>query len=198
MSFGDKILGSVSWIIPVMVAMSAFGGLSVHIMTSSRMCFVGARNGHMPAMLSHININKLTPTPSLVFLSALSLIMLCTTDVLVLITYCSIVESTFITLSVSSVLYLRWKKPEMLRPIKVSLWIPIVFVIICFLLVVVPCYVAPYEVGIGILITLTGIPAYYFGVVCSKPNWFNKIQYYATHLCQKVFLAAIEEQEDTK
>lgn len=34
---------------------------------------------------------------------------------------------------------------------------------------VVPCYVAPYEVGMGILITVAGIPVYYFGVV-----WKNK------------------------
>lgn len=33
-----------------------------------RMCFVGARYGHFPAMLSHISIEKFTPTPSLVFL----------------------------------------------------------------------------------------------------------------------------------
>jgi amino acid transporter len=33
-----------------------------------RMCFVGARYGHFPAMLSHISINSYTPTPSLVFL----------------------------------------------------------------------------------------------------------------------------------
>lgn len=51
-----------------MVAISAFGGLSVHIMTSSRMCFVGARNGHFPSMLSHINISRFTPTPALIFL----------------------------------------------------------------------------------------------------------------------------------
>jgi len=51
-----------------MVAVSAFGGLSVHIMTSSRMCFVGARNGHFPSMLSHINMSRLTPTPALIFL----------------------------------------------------------------------------------------------------------------------------------
>jgi hypothetical protein len=57
-----------AWIIPVMVAISAFGGLSVHIMTSSRMCFVGARNGHMPSILSQITTHTLTPTPSLVFL----------------------------------------------------------------------------------------------------------------------------------
>lgn len=67
-TLGDQTLGVMSWIMPVLVAASAFGGLSVHIMTSSRMCFVGARNGHFPAMLSHINLHRLTPTPALVFL----------------------------------------------------------------------------------------------------------------------------------
>lgn len=109
-----------SLIIPIMVAVSAFGGLSVHIMTSSRMCFVGARNGHMPEILAHINIRSLTPTPSLIFLCALSILMLCISDVHVLITYCSIVESFFIMLSVSAVLYLRYTRPNLPRPIKVS------------------------------------------------------------------------------
>lgn len=37
---------------------------------------------------------------------------------------------------------------------------------------VVPCYVAPYEVGMGVLITCAGIPVYYFGVVWKdKPKW---------------------------
>lgn len=118
-TFGNKILTYGHWVIPVLVAISAFGGLSVHIMTSSRMCFVGARNGHMPTILSHINIDKYTPTPSLVFLCILSLIMVCIPDVYVLITYSSIVESFFIMVSVSGVLYFRWKRPDMVRPIKV-------------------------------------------------------------------------------
>lgn len=67
-TFGNQVMGYFSFIMPLMVAISAFGGLSVHIMTSSRMCFVGARNGHMPAFLSHINIKKFTPAPSLIFL----------------------------------------------------------------------------------------------------------------------------------
>lgn len=67
-TFGDKVLTYGAWIIPVMVAISAFGGLCVHIMASSRMCFVGARNGHMPAVLSQISIKTFTPVPSLVFL----------------------------------------------------------------------------------------------------------------------------------
>lgn len=37
---------------------------------------------------------------------------------------------------------------------------------------VVPCYVAPYEVGMGVLITCAGIPVYYAGVVWKdKPKW---------------------------
>jgi len=47
--------------------------------------------------------------------------MLVVSDVYVLITYSSIVESFFIMLSVSAVLYFRYKRPNMERPIKVSL-----------------------------------------------------------------------------
>lgn len=47
--------------------------------------------------------------------------------------------------------------------------IPITFFIISAFLMVVPCYVAPYEVGMGILITSIGIPVYWFGVL-----WKNK------------------------
>ncbi|XP_046830782.1 Y+L amino acid transporter 2 [Vespa crabro] len=196
-TLGDQLLGVMAWVIPVMVAISAFGGLSVHIMTSSRMCFVGARNGHFPSMLSHINVSRFTPTPALVFLCILSLIMLCTSDIFVLITYCSIVESFFIMLSVAGILWLRYKKPNMIRPIKVPLWIPITFVALCAFLVLVPCYERPYEVGMGILITSSGIPAYFMGVTWqNKPIWFQKINVKATHIIQKLFLSAREEAED--
>lgn len=45
--------------------------------------------------------------------------MLCSSDVKVLITYSSFVESAFIMLSVSGILWLRYKQPDMERPIKV-------------------------------------------------------------------------------
>lgn len=50
----------------------------------------------------------------------LSLIMLCTSDIYALITYSTFVESFFILLSVSGILWLRYKKPDIPRPIKVS------------------------------------------------------------------------------
>lgn len=195
-TFGDKVLTYCSWIIPIMVAVSAFGGLSVHIMTSSRMCFVGARNGHMPSFLSYIHIKKFTPAPSLLFLCLLSLLYLTISDVYVLITYSSIVESFFIMMSVAAVLYFRYTRPNIPRPIKVSLWVPITFVIICAFLIIVPCYVAPIEVGMGVAITLLGVPFYYICVMWrNKPQGFLDINSFITHSLQKLFLSAKEENE---
>lgn len=57
---------------------------------------------------------------------------------------------------------------------QLPLIVPIVFIIICAFLVIVPCYVAPYEVGMGVLITAIGIPVYLVGVVWrNKPEWLN-------------------------
>lgn len=133
------------------------------------------------------------------FQCILSLFMLVISDVHVLITYSMIVESFFIMLSVSSVLYFRYKEPDMPRPIKVRpntmrkrfsyfdwvncmlpylqlpLIIPITFFLISAFLMVVPFYVAPYEVGMGILITVAGIPVYWFGVLWKdKPKFVQK------------------------
>ena len=67
-TFADKALGVGSYVMPVLVCIAAFGGLSAHIMTSSRLCFVGARQGHFPNCLSLLTLDDYTPKPALVFL----------------------------------------------------------------------------------------------------------------------------------
>ena len=62
------MIGYGAVIMPILVAISALGSLSCHIMTSSRLCFVGARQGHIPDCLSLVTVNNYTPTPALVFL----------------------------------------------------------------------------------------------------------------------------------
>lgn len=59
---------------------------------------------------------------------------------------------------------------------QVSLWIPITYVVVSLFLIVLPCYVKPTEVGMGVGITLLGIPVYYLCVVWqTKPVWFQNI-----------------------
>ena len=102
------------------------------------------------------------------------MIYLCTSDIYVLINYASFVESSFILLSIASLLWLRWKQPDMPRPIRVTIIIPIAFFIICSFLVLMPFYVEPVVIGMGLLITVLGIPVYLVGVMWkNKPKFVN-------------------------
>nr|XP_027237041.1 large neutral amino acids transporter small subunit 1-like [Penaeus vannamei] len=123
-SFGNRMLGVMNWTMPFFVACSTFGSLNGGIFASSRLFFVGAREGHLPQVLSLININNFTPVPSLVFLGFMTVFMLITSDMHILINYISFSESLFILMSIAALLWLRYKEPNRHRPIKVRISIP--------------------------------------------------------------------------
>ncbi|KAH7636579.1 Y+L amino acid transporter 2 [Dermatophagoides farinae] len=193
-TFGDRILGSFAWIMPLSVALSTFGGLNGGIFASSRLFFVGARRGHLPDSLAMINVKYFTPMPSLVFLGLLSVLYLTTTQVYVLINYATFVESSSILASIGALLYLRYHEPERERPIKVHLALPILFFVICLFLVLLPFYVSPMEAGMGIIITLTGIPVYMLTIYWkSKPRTYNRFINGITIFIQKLFYCVSED-----
>ncbi|XP_048515196.1 large neutral amino acids transporter small subunit 2 isoform X2 [Athalia rosae] len=196
-TFGDKLLGVMSWIMPFFVACSTFGALNGAIFASSRLFFVGARNGHLPTAIALINVKNLTPVPSLIFLCLITLVLLVIEDVNVLITYVSFVEALFTTLSVSGLLWLRHKCPDLERPIKVYIALPIIFFVICVFLVVLPCYVSPWEVGVGTIFVLSGIPVY--GIFIhwkSKPSWLVMASHKLNMTCAKMFMCVHESKAD--
>ncbi|XP_043264295.1 large neutral amino acids transporter small subunit 1 isoform X2 [Colletes gigas] len=196
-TFGDKLLGVMSWIMPFFVACSTFGALNGAIFASSRLFFVGARNGHLPSAISLINVRNLTPMPSLIFLCIITLALLIIEDVYVLINYVSFVEALFTTLSVSGLLWLRYKSPDRERPIKVSIVLPIIFFIICAFLVTLPCYVSPWEVGVGVIIILSGFPVYWIFIHWKrKPKWLVRTSHDFNMMCAKLFMCVQEEKND--
>lgn len=76
-TFSEKILGVMSWIMPLFVALCTFGSLNGAIYASSRLFFVGARNGHLPLAISLIDVKRLTPVPSLIFMVGIRVRVAC-------------------------------------------------------------------------------------------------------------------------
>ncbi|KAF8786972.1 Y+L amino acid transporter 2-like [Argiope bruennichi] len=195
-SFGDKVLGVMSWIMPLCVALSTFGGLNGGIFSSSRLFFVGAREGHLPRIVSMINVQHSTPTPSLIFLAIMTIFYLWVGGIYVLINFTSFIEALFITLTISALLYLRIRAPKMDRPIKVSLFFPICFLLIGILLVILPFFQDFFETGIALAITLSGIPVYVVFVMWkNKPRWMVAFSDWCTDFTQKFLLCAPTDAE---
>jgi len=194
-TFANKSVATwAGGVMTILVAISALGSLSAHIMTSSRLCFVGARHGHIPNCLSLVSLQNNTPEPALIFLGVLSLLYLGVGDIYVLINYASFVESSFILISIASLLFLRWKQPDMPRPIRVTIVIPIVFFIICSFLVLLPFYVEPFVIAGGLAVTAIGFPVYLVGVYWkNKPKIVQQIMDGLNITTQKMFMAVKEE-----
>nr|XP_002130959.1 Y+L amino acid transporter 2-like [Ciona intestinalis] len=193
--FASKTLGVMQWTIPIAVAMSTFGGLNSSIMASSRLFFVGAREGHLPDYLAMVSLKRFTPAPSLLFTSLLTLVFLCVENVFDLINYYSFMYWLTVGLSILGQIYLRFKKPDLPRPLKFNLAFPITFCLACLFLVIVPFFTYTRESLVGTAILATGIPIYYFFIYRKLPNCISKISEACTRLFQKLLPVAISEVE---
>ncbi|XP_026169024.1 large neutral amino acids transporter small subunit 2 isoform X2 [Mastacembelus armatus] len=188
-TFGEKLLGVMSWIMPISVALSTFGGVNGSLFTSSRLFFAGAREGQLPCLLAMIHITRCTPIPALVFTLISTLLMLCTSDIYTLINYVGFINYLFYGVTVAGQIVLRIKQPDIYRPIKVSLLWPVIYLLFWAFLLVFSLYSEPVVCGIGLAIMMTGVPVYFLGVYWeNKPQCFHIIIGKMTHLCQKLCL----------
>lgn len=194
MTFATKMLGWAAWIMPLFVACSTFGSLNGAIFASSRLFFVGARNGHLPAAISLVNINCLTPIPSLIFMCILTLLLLFSDDVYILITYVSYAEALFTLLSVAGLLWLRKTQPNAKRPIIVNLFIPCLYLVICGFLVIFSWYQSPQAVGIATAIIVVGIPVYY-ATIHRPIGWLTSTSQSFNMLCAKLFVCVPNQEK---
>lgn len=152
------------WTMPAAVAMSAVGGLNGAIFTCSRVLFAGAREGHLMRALGSLSQSHMTPVVALVFMCAVSCVYLISTSILSLIEYTIFVDALFAACSVSSVLVLRRTQPQRARPIRVPAWVPCLYLLFSFLLIVLPLYNSPTESLCGLALLAAGVPVYFVTV----------------------------------
>ncbi|XP_061824417.1 b(0,+)-type amino acid transporter 1 [Nerophis lumbriciformis] len=137
-TWGNKVLGSWGWIMSIAAALSAFGSLNGTFFSGGRVCFVAAREGHMPDILAMAHVHRLTPSPALIFTTVVSLLVLIPGDFQSIVNFFSFTAWFFYAITLSGLLYLKIKKPELPRPYKVPIILPILVLIAAVFLVLAP------------------------------------------------------------
>lgn len=127
----------------------------------------------------------------------LTMVMLFSGDLYSLLNFLSFARWLFMGLAVAGLIYLRYKRPDMHRPFKVPLFIPALFSFTCLFMVVLSLYSDPFSTGVGFLITLTGVPAYYLFIVWDKkPKWFRRLSDRITRTLQIILEVVPEDSKE--
>lgn len=152
----------MAWSIPILVACSTFGAANGGAFSGGRVAFAAAREGHLPRFLAMIHTKRRTPLPGLIFSSVISCVMIIpdSSSFEVLLNYMGFFTWFGFLLSISSIIWLRYKEPEVRRPFKVWLGIPIFMVVVSAYLVIAPFYAAPLQSFYCILFVFAAIPFY--------------------------------------
>ncbi|VDO90450.1 unnamed protein product [Schistosoma curassoni] len=66
-TFANRIYGMFWWIMPIFVACSTFGSANGTILTTSRIFVAASQLKQMPAFVSYLHTDRLTPIPAVLF-----------------------------------------------------------------------------------------------------------------------------------
>ncbi|KAF7656952.1 hypothetical protein LDENG_00034070 [Lucifuga dentata] len=137
-TFGDRVLYPVSWVIPLFVALSTFGSANGSLFTAGRLAYVSGREGHMVKILSYISVKCYTPAPALIFNGILALFYIIPADINTLINYFSFAQWFFYGLTALALIIMRFTRKELHRPVKVPIVMAGIMVLMSCYLVLAP------------------------------------------------------------
>uniref|UniRef100_A0A8B9UG55 Solute carrier family 7 member 13 n=1 Tax=Anas zonorhyncha TaxID=75864 RepID=A0A8B9UG55_9AVES len=142
-TWADRVIPSVAWIIPLSVAVSIFGALNSSMFTLGRLSYAGSQAGHLPVLISMLNVHTCTPAPAMIFSTTIASIFIIPSDLLMLTNYFGFSTWLMIGLTCASLIVLRYREPNLHRPYKVFLPVPFLMVAMSFFLVLAPIVWSP-------------------------------------------------------
>lgn len=176
LDFGERVLGSFAFLIPLGVACATFGcALSIQFGVT-RLCYVASQEGQMLEPLSYVHMRRLTPTPAVAMQGILALVLILVGNIEELIELASFFIWFFYGSAVIALLTLRKTQPNIHRPYKVPLFVPIITLAVSVFLSVVPIVADPSpKYFFAIAFILSGVAVYtpfiYYKV---RPTWMSK------------------------
>uniref|UniRef100_A0A8C5I8F9 b(0,+)-type amino acid transporter 1 n=1 Tax=Junco hyemalis TaxID=40217 RepID=A0A8C5I8F9_JUNHY len=159
-----------AWLISLSVALSTFGSSNGTFFSGGRVCYIAAREGHMVNILSMAHVRRLTPSPALLFTSAMSLVMIISGSFTSIVNFFSFMAWLFYGMTISG-LY-----ADVLLS-QVPIIIPIIVLMAAVYLVLAPIIDQPQiEILYIVLFIFSGI-IFYFPLVHFKyhPHFLQRV-----------------------
>jgi APA family basic amino acid/polyamine antiporter len=155
-------------LIAVGIAVSTLGFLSQSILTAPRVYFAMAQDGLFFKSVAWLHPRTRVPVVAIVLQGCLAMLLTLSGTYEQLLSYVVSDDFIFFGLSASCIFLLRKRQgpDDSGRGFNMPghPWSTILFITICFCIVVNTVYKYPANTGIGIAIILTGIPVYYFWI----------------------------------
>lgn len=137
-TFGNRVLGTMSWLMPLSVTVSTFGSANGTLFAAGRLCFAASREGHLMDILSYVHVKRYTPVPGLIFQTIIAGAMVMYGTIDSLIDFFSFTAWMFYGGAMVALLLMRYTKPHYARPYKVPLIIPSLVLVISIYLIIGP------------------------------------------------------------
>ncbi|XP_020818656.1 b(0,+)-type amino acid transporter 1 isoform X3 [Drosophila serrata] len=176
-TFGNRILGALAWLMPLSVTISTFGSANGTLFAAGRLCFAASREGHLLDILSYVHVRRLTPAPGLIFHSLIASAMVLHGTIDSLIDFFSFTAWIFYGGAMLALIVMRYTKPNYPRPYKVPIIIPVVVLVISIYLVAAPIFETPrIEYLYALLFIFAGLIFYVpFVKLGMTPRFMNKV-----------------------
>ncbi|TKS69900.1 b(0,+)-type amino acid transporter 1 [Collichthys lucidus] len=174
-TFGDRVLYPLSWMVPLFVVFSTFGSANGSCFTAGRLAYVAGREGHMVKILSYISLKRYTPSPALLFNGVLSIFYIVPADINTLINYFSFAQWAFYGLTALALIVMRFTRKDLHRPVKVPIAIAGLMVLVSCYLVLAPIIDKPDLEYLYCTIFIFSGLLFYYPFVYRKVSWARKL-----------------------
>jgi APA family basic amino acid/polyamine antiporter len=160
-----RVMGSPGAAAVSIAAMiSIFAALNGSILTGARVPYAAARQGYFFAPIARVNAKYRTPGVSIWALSIWAALLVLSGRFEQLFTYVIFSSWILYAMTAAAVLVLRRKQPGLPRPYRTLgyPWVPIIFVLVAFTLIISTLLDSPRESLMGIGLILLGVPFYFY------------------------------------
>ncbi|CAH8558805.1 unnamed protein product [Heterobilharzia americana] len=194
-SFATRCMGVFGLVMPALVGASVFGSINGEVFSISRLAFTAGEEGHMPAILSMVNIDRLTPIPSVLAVVILAIVFQMFDNIFYLIELTGFAFSVISAMAVCSLLHIRRTNPGLnTSGFRLPIWVPVLYLIVDIAIGILTVYQSPKTSAISLGVMALGIPVYILGVSWKKkPKAMQSLIYRTTVTLQKT-LKVVEQE----